>query len=175
MALVLSIDQAARDSLALEAESCYPEECCGILLGHVQGDQTIVERVAHAKNIARGSRKRNYQVDWKTLLKAARSTRNGKLRIVGYYHSHPGGSSIPSVHDRNHAWVGFSYLIVALRKRHVRVMSSWHVLGAREGLVEQEVQVSPAGSAIAPEKTERDGGRVDDSRQGPVSMSANPH
>ena len=44
----------------------------------------------------------------------------GAGNIAGYYHSHPHGDTTPSLHDKNLAVPGMTYLIVAVGEGPVR-------------------------------------------------------
>ncbi|NJN75646.1 MAG: hypothetical protein HC796_04775 [Synechococcaceae cyanobacterium RL_1_2] len=51
------------------------------------------------------------------------------LAIVGIYHSHPGGSPIPSSHDLQLAWPQYSYWIIALDgTMEPAKVKSWHLV-----------------------------------------------
>jgi proteasome lid subunit RPN8/RPN11 len=81
-----------------EAGRVAPDECCGILLG----DGDLVEEARAASNVAAEPRSR-FEIDPQALLDAHRAARSGGPPVLGYYHSHPGGSDQPSTIDRAQA------------------------------------------------------------------------
>ncbi len=111
----LVIDQPTFKSLIAQAESDGNSECCGLLVGVHSGDDAIARRAVPAKNIAEGDHRRNYQIDWETLLRAQREARDSRQSVVGFYHSHPNGSCRPSRSDLLSAWSDRWYVILAVK------------------------------------------------------------
>ncbi len=60
-------------------------------------DEAIDEAVA-APNVSRAPETR-FEIDPAALFAALRAERAGGARLVGYYHSHPGGDATPSAVD----------------------------------------------------------------------------
>jgi proteasome lid subunit RPN8/RPN11 len=77
-----------------EGRTTAPDECCGLLLGH-----EAIEEARPAANVAAQPRHR-FEIDPQALIDAHREARAGGLRVIGYYHSHPGGPAVPSAADR---------------------------------------------------------------------------
>jgi len=133
----------------------YPEECCGVLIGHAGNgtSPTIVERILSVGNEREDSRHNRYVISPETILAAQKETRALGLDIVGYYHSHPDHPARPSEFDREHAWPGLSYLIVAVERGRVVEAKSWRLTDDRESFDEETIdQVAgrpsvPAGLA----------------------------
>jgi len=86
------------DALVSHAAQSAPLECCGLLLG--EGGRIVAARAA--ANVADDPRLR-FEIDPAALLKAHRAAREGGLRVLGYYHSHPEGHPVPSATDCEHA------------------------------------------------------------------------
>ncbi len=87
-----------------------------MLLGHASGPGGCrVVRSLAAENVWPGERSQRYEIPPERLLEAMKSSRAEGLEVVGYYHSHPQGEARPSRFDRERAWPGVSYLILALR------------------------------------------------------------
>lgn len=81
-----------------EAERAHPLECCGILLG---ADDHIVAALP-ARNV-HPAPATHFEIDPAILIAAHRAAREGGPQVVGYYHSHPVGSTTPSAIDRAQA------------------------------------------------------------------------
>ena len=54
-----------------------------------------------------------------------RAAAGSTSEVVGYYHSHPDGLATPSSTDRQSAWPGVSYIIVAVKSGRAMEVRSW--------------------------------------------------
>jgi proteasome lid subunit RPN8/RPN11 len=102
---VIVLAAAQLDEIRRAAESAYPEECCGLLLGRSRAGRIVVATVVASPNVASGDsgtprRHDRFEVDPEIRLAAMREAERRGLRIVGHYHSHPDHPPIPSAHDR---------------------------------------------------------------------------
>lgn len=130
-------------TIGRHAAMSYPEECCGVLIGHSHADATLVERVLSVGNERDESRRNRYLISPETVLAAHREARALGLEIVGYYHSHPDHAARPSDFDREHAWPGVSYLIVSVQGGKMAETRSWRLADDRQGFEEEAIdQVS---------------------------------
>ena len=84
------------------------EEVCGLLLGM---DGTVTD-ILPAANVA-SDRALRFELDPAVLFAAHRHARSGGPQVVGHYHSHPNGSTLPSAEDAASAVTGQLWLIVA--------------------------------------------------------------
>ncbi|HUO08015.1 MAG TPA: M67 family metallopeptidase [Phycisphaerae bacterium] len=110
---VLRIADELRQQMRACASAEYPRECCGILVGRVDGEDVDVVQVIAASNVAEGARLRDrYTIEPLAIVRADRAARGGGMEIVGYYHSHPDHPAVPSKTDRELAWEGYVYVIV---------------------------------------------------------------
>lgn len=123
----IQIRAALRQRLTQHAEQAYPLECCGVLLGRRAPSHVCVEDIRKAGNISQDDRAVTYQLDWKTLFDAVRTTRHGPLVMVGFYHSHPDAPPTPSNRDRRDAWPNRSYLIIAVETGRATKLASWRI------------------------------------------------
>ena len=82
------------------AESSYPDEACGLLVGTVEpGGVVLVSSVEPAPNVARGSRNDRFEVDPRVRFALMRRLRGGAECLIGHYHSHPDHPALPSRRD----------------------------------------------------------------------------
>lgn len=115
--MTIQFDMQLQQELIDHAQRDYPYECCGLLMGQRGGNDTHVQNIIEAQNIAPEHREKNYQIDWRTLIRAVKTTRQNPKpseQIVGFYHSHPDGSKQPSHLDRKLAWIDRVYLIISI-------------------------------------------------------------
>ena len=109
---MLAIPSSLYDQLRREAEVAYPNEGCGVLLGHSQDLQRTVTRVIPVTNIA-GSPRSRYAIDPAELIPILATLRKPFAgAILGFYHSHPNHPALWSQTDLAEAhWLGSSYVI----------------------------------------------------------------
>jgi desampylase len=107
--LFLSDDLAA--SVLVAAARAYPAECCGLIEGIETEAGWQALGVHEAANVAEDPNKR-FLIDPQTQFDLMRRLRGTQRRILGCFHSHPGGAPEPSATDRADAFeAGFVYLI----------------------------------------------------------------
>ncbi|NQU60271.1 MAG: M67 family metallopeptidase [Rhodospirillales bacterium] len=99
-------------SITEAAEAAFPMECCGLLVGNEESPMDFeITRVEHSANYSEGDQRRSFLVDPKVQFDLMRDLGDGPEKIVGNFHSHPGGRPEPSEHDRqsvyypDHVWV----------------------------------------------------------------------
>ncbi len=124
-------------SIRESALASTPEECCGILIGSIAGEDHHVDRVVAARNTWDGDRTRRYEIDSQTAFDAIREATAAGRSVVGFYHSHPDGSDQPSSHDLETAWPRMSYVIVTVREGAVTAVRSWRLDRHGRALVEE--------------------------------------
>ena len=83
-------------------------ERCGLLFG----DSKRIHTAQPAANVA-SDPARFFEIDPVILFAAMRAERRGGPRLIGHYHSHPGGSAEPSARDLAALEPGKLWLIVA--------------------------------------------------------------
>lgn len=97
------------------AQKDYPYECCGILLGKFSGSEKTVTEVLEISNEKEEENRHNrYLIPSSKILETELYAIKNGLDIVGFYHSHPDHSAIPSAYDVEHALPVYSYLIVSV-------------------------------------------------------------
>lgn len=130
--------------ICAHAQSTYPEECCGLLLGQLsQEDKTLVEvmpvenvwSVQASKpfqqidaNLDPGANKSShYTIAPEVMLKVQKEARDRQLDLIGVFHSHPNHPAIPSEFDRLCAWQTYSYIIVSVASGKAGELLSWRL------------------------------------------------
>lgn len=136
--MTIELEPQHLEAIRTHAESTYPEECCGIMLGHLDGETKTVVEIRSTQNawnaeaaaefsmrVGDGSKKHNYAIAPQDMLKAQKEARDRNLSIIGIYHSHPDHPAIPSEMDRAIAWQVYSYIIVSLQQGKAGELRSW--------------------------------------------------
>lgn len=129
-----------RKAIDQHGAAAYPEECCGVLVGRPLDDGVrLVEQVLPARNERSDSRHNRYVIPPRAVLAAERAAREKGLEVLGYYHSHPDHPAVPSDFDRDNAWPGVSYLILAVEAGRPAAARSWRLAADRRRFEEEEV------------------------------------
>ncbi len=135
---MIRLSQSAYGSLRQHGEETYPHECCGVLLGHFDGDSfesvsKTVSRVARCGNTRADSPHNRYNIDPRDLIRIQREGRERGEDIVGFYHSHPDHPAQWSPTDLAEAhWFGCSYLITSVEKGKATITNSFELAGSDE-------------------------------------------
>ena len=91
--MALQVRQQAIDRMIAHALAEAPNECCGLMLG---ADGVVREAIA-ARNLHRSPTQ--YRIDPADHFSTIRRARATGQTVIGAYHSHPRGPSIPSATD----------------------------------------------------------------------------
>jgi len=130
---LLKIDKERYDAVRQHGEETYPHECCGVLLGQIDGDIKTVTTTARAGNTRTDSAHNRYNIDPKELIRIQREGRDRGEDIVGFYHSHPDHPARWSVTDLSEAhWFGCSYVITSVDKGNAAQTNSFELTGSDE-------------------------------------------
>jgi proteasome lid subunit RPN8/RPN11 len=151
--MALKIAQQQVEVIRRHGAKDYPSECCGILLGHADGDHKEVTEVVPLENLRRDperaqallpveapgseSERNRFLIDPKDQIRVEKDARARRLDVLGYYHSHPDHPARPSSYDRDHAWPWYSYVIIAVERGEPKELNSW-VLGDDRSKFEAE-------------------------------------
>ena len=143
---MLKMPQSQYDSLRTHGEQTYPHECCGVLLGRMNGDGLrVVTSVARCENTRDDSPRNRYNIDPKELIRIQRQARERGEDIVGFYHSHPDHPARWSSTDLAEAhWIGCSYVITSVEKGRAATTNSFELTGSGESdklLRDEEIHV----------------------------------
>ena len=130
---MLRLTESLYDELRRHGEQTYPHECCGILLGTVEGEVRAVHATIRCGNTRDDSPHNRYHIDPKELVAAQREARQKGLDIVGFYHSHPDHPARWSPTDFAEAhWIGCSYVITSVEKGRAAETNSFALAGTAE-------------------------------------------
>jgi proteasome lid subunit RPN8/RPN11 len=114
--MALKISKSAWEQLRRHGEETYPEECCGVMLGEIDGEGSkAVRDVVACWNQRTDSLHNRYGIDPRELVHIQREAREQGRDIVGFYHSHPDHPARWSATDLAEAhWAGCSYVITSV-------------------------------------------------------------
>lgn len=132
--------------LAIEdhARRGYPDEVCGVLVG-LGAAEVTVEVVIPVANRERESPRVRYEIAPEDLLRIQRESRESRLDVVGFYHSHPDHPARPSETDRRVAAEGLSdgvvHLVVSVDGAGCAVPSAWVFRDATQAFEGEPLEV----------------------------------
>ncbi len=143
---MLKISDSHYHSLRHHGEETYPNECCGVLLGQMNGDGVrTVTSVARCGNTRDDSPHNRYNIDPKELILIQKHGRERGEDIVGFYHSHPDHPARWSPTDLAEAhWLGCSYVITSVEKGKAVTTNSFELTGSDENdkkLADEEIRI----------------------------------
>ena len=143
---MLKIGKPAYEEVRRHGEETYPHECCGVLLGQMDGDSRTVTSIVHCGNTRTDSPQNRYNIDPRELVRIQREGRERGEDIVGFYHSHPDHPARWSQTDLAEAhWIGCSYVITSVEKGKAVTTNSFELTGADENdkkFVDEKIDVA---------------------------------
>ncbi len=112
----MEIHEAERVLIYEHAESEYPDECCGVLLG-IKENSLVCKIVPLDNTDEYGRRNIHYTINPLDIYKLECEAADEGLEILGFYHSHADYPAIPSAEDTRYMIPGCSYVIVSVDKK----------------------------------------------------------
>lgn len=107
------------------SQAVYPNECCGAMLGTIDGDTKTVTIAMQLDNTAQGSQRAYYELRPEDLLRADKAAREQKLDLIGIYHSHPDCDAYFSETDLKNSCPWYSFIVLSVRKGQFDHANSW--------------------------------------------------
>lgn len=128
---MLKISRTDYDHIRRHAEETYPHECCGVLLGSIDGVDRKVLATARCENTQAASDW--FNIDPRQIVRIQREAAERGEDIVGFYHSHPDDAARWSASDLREAhWLGCSYVIASVRDGRSGEVNSFFLAGTSE-------------------------------------------
>ncbi|NOK60658.1 MAG: M67 family metallopeptidase [Chloroflexi bacterium AL-W] len=152
---MLVLSEQIKHDIATHAESTYPNECVGLLLGLIDGDSKVAVAVHPVENRWQGqvtladtddatSQRDRFYLDPRDYLAADRAARNQSLDIIGCYHSHPDHPAVPSERDRIGSQsagggISFSFVIQSVQAGQATEIASWLLMDNGQRFVAEPI------------------------------------
>ena len=113
---MIDIEPLPWAEMVAHAEATYPNECCGAMLGSIDGDQKLVRVSLPLDNAAEGSQRAYYELRPEDLLRADREASDRKMELIGIYHSHPDCDAYFSTTDLQNSCPWYSFVVLSIQK-----------------------------------------------------------
>ena len=137
----INITQEIVDNFKSHGEKDYPHECCGFILGQFKGNKSIGIKYLPASNVKEENRERRFLIDPMAYQKAEDEADEEGLSVISIVHSHPDHPDKPSDFDRDHAWPGFSYIIISVQNGTAASYRSWQLNENRKKFIEETINI----------------------------------
>ena len=137
----INITQKIVDTSISHGEKDYPHECCGFILGRFKDNESFGVEYLSASNVKNKNRERRFLIDPLAYKKAEDEAEMQGLSIISVVHSHPDHPDEPSDFDRDHAWPGFSYIIISLQNGKASSYRSWQLNKNRKYFIEENIKI----------------------------------
>jgi proteasome lid subunit RPN8/RPN11 len=137
---MIYLAEKAQAALARAVEAAFPQEGCGLLIGHWRNEDCRIERIAESANLAEQPN-RNFEIDPQLQFSLQRDLRHGPTRVVGVYHSHPYTAPVPSEKDQARALDrDLVWLIAGLQAGKFGLLRAYAPGGPGEDFVEIDLR-----------------------------------
>jgi proteasome lid subunit RPN8/RPN11 len=128
----------AVEAILKHAVGEYPEECCGAMVGVLDGERRLVHGAWPLAHDA-PARDRRFAVAPADYRRLEQRAQESGVDLVGFYHSHPDAPAAPSDYDLAHAWPHFSYVIVSVQASTPVAITSWRLRQDRSEFQSEEI------------------------------------
>ncbi len=138
---MIFLNEEKISEMKTHGERTYPNECCGLLIGHFErgGGKTVVEIFSIENAREEAARHNRSLITPQDLMRGERYARERKLDVVGNYHSHPDCPAVPSQFDLDHALPVWIYIIVSVSKGKAVNVRAWEMENDRSKFNEEKI------------------------------------
>ncbi len=122
---MIRIESEPWAAMVAHAQSTYPNECCGAMLGSIDGDQKTVRFSMQLQNAFEGAQAARYELRPEDLLAADKAARERGMDLIGIYHSHPDCDAYFSKTDLQNSCPWYSFVVLSIQKGEFHHANSW--------------------------------------------------
>lgn len=112
---MIRIEPDAWSLMVSHARSTYPNECCGAMLGSIDGDEKAVKIAVPLANAFEGEQGSRYELRQQDLLAADAEARRQGLDLIGIFHSHPDCDAYFSKTDLENSCPWYSFVVLSIK------------------------------------------------------------
>jgi proteasome lid subunit RPN8/RPN11 len=122
---MIRIDTEPWAAMVSHAQEAYPNECCGAMLGSLDGDRKLVREALPLENAFEGAQATRYELRPADLLAADKAARERHMDLIGIYHSHPDCDAYFSRTDLQNSCPWYSFVVLSVQKGLFHHANSW--------------------------------------------------
>lgn len=122
---MIRIEAAPWASMVAHAQTAYPNECCGAMLGSTGDGVKLVREALPLENAFEGAQAARYELRPEDLLAADRAARERRMELIGIYHSHPDCDAYFSQTDLKNSCPWYSFVVLSIRNGEFHHANSW--------------------------------------------------
>jgi proteasome lid subunit RPN8/RPN11 len=101
--------------MVAHAQSTFPDECCGVMVGKIDGDAKNVVTALALENAYKGKQEDRYEIRPEDLLAADKNARSQGLDLIGIFHSHPDCDAYFSKTDLENSCSWYSFVVLSIK------------------------------------------------------------
>lgn len=113
---MIEIEKNAWQTMVDHAQKTFPNECCGAMLGRVDGDHKLVTLAMPIENSYVGAQGSRYEIRPEDLMAADREARVRGMDVIGIFHSHPDCDAYFSETDLKNSCPWYSFVILSIKE-----------------------------------------------------------
>ena len=112
---MIKIEPGAWKTMVDHAQSTFPDECCGVMVGKIEGDAKSVTTAIALENAYKGKQEDRYEIRPEDLLAADKHARSQGLDLIGIFHSHPDCDAYFSKTDLENSCPWYSFVVLSIK------------------------------------------------------------
>jgi proteasome lid subunit RPN8/RPN11 len=112
---MIRIEPGAWDVMVQHAKTAFPNECCGVVFGVVEGEQKLGRLAVAMENAYKGSQSDRYEIRQQELLAEDEKARRQGLELIAIFHSHPNCDAYFSETDLKNSSSWYSFVVLSIR------------------------------------------------------------
>jgi proteasome lid subunit RPN8/RPN11 len=112
---MIKINSEAWKTMVDHAQSTFPDECCGVMVGRIEGEGKLVTAAFAVENAYEGKQEDRYEIRPEDLLAADKKARAKGLDLIGIFHSHPDCDAYFSKTDLENSCPWYSFVVLSVK------------------------------------------------------------
>jgi proteasome lid subunit RPN8/RPN11 len=112
---MIKINSEAWKTMVDHAQSTFPDECCGVMVGRIEGEGKLVTAAFAVENAYKGKQEDRYEIRPEDLLAADKKARAKGLDLIGIFHSHPDCDAYFSKTDLGNSCPWYSFVVLSVK------------------------------------------------------------
>lgn len=112
---MIRIEPEAWAVMVSHAQKTYPKECCGAMIGAIDGSEKTVRIAVTLENAFDGEQGAMYELRQEDLLRADAEARQRGMDLIGIFHSHPDCDAYFSNTDLENSCPWYSFVVLSIK------------------------------------------------------------